>query len=198
MVRRAVDLCVIIVAMAFGSWPFMNQVIAASDEDVLLQSSVRVEQKVKSSTMISHPAPVSSLNVDRNGRAQGEVMWEVYTSADKGFKIALSSDGSPAMRSTDQKDNVEDYGATPSAWSVGNKDRAFGFTVTGDNALGMWNGGQLWRGFNGSRSVEAARRRQGPVATNQIKVKLSAEMGKPLPGNADVSALVIATAFVNS
>lgn len=188
---RALDLVVVLCALALMSVPFWPSSNAATSS-----VPVTVDQEVRNTAMISRPVN-GSFKADLDGKSNGKIDWVVYSSADEGFKLVVSSDRRPAMRDTKSSTSIADYGSSPKAWSVGSSDRRFGFSAQGDQALDAYGGGSKWRGFTGTRSIEIARRRKGPVALTTTSVMLASEMRRPLPSNAKPHATVVATVMQN-
>lgn len=195
--RRALDVFVVLVAACLIAWPLLPSSTAATVGSALREDGVTVDEKVKQSALISQPLN-GEFSLSRTGKTVGHVDWDVYTSANEGFKLSVSTDGTPAMRDSAAGSVVGDYRDDPAAWSVGAGDRRFGFSSEGDQALpSIYGQGTKWRGFSGRKPIEVARRRTGPVAVTRTKVWLASEMRSPLPSTARPKTWIIATAMMN-
>lgn len=192
---RSLDAVILTVAIACLSTPFMAGSTAAP-HDPLLETGMTIDQRVRQSGLISYPLN-AAFDVGRSGKSTGKIDWDVYSSSAQGFKLSISADGTPAMRDDAAGASIADYGASPSAWSVGAGDRRFGFSATGTEVLNGYDGGTKWRGFVGRRSIEVARRTGGAAAATRTTVKLAAEMNSALPAKAKPKAWIVATAMTN-
>lgn len=189
--RRVPDALVTIVAVALCAAPFV-----ATTQASLVDVPIVVDQKVRESAVVSKPLQ-GNFDSDRSGKSVGKLDWEVYTSAGEGFKLTVATDKEPAFRDSGSTAKVDDYSSTPVPWSVGAGERKFGFSAEGDRALGVYDQGTKWRGFNGTRGIEVARRRTGPARMTRTTIWLTSEMRNPLPSDANPEAFVTATASVN-
>ena len=155
-----------------------------------------VDQTVNQAAVISMPLD-GTFDINKNGLEIGSVDWEVYTSADEGFKLTVSSDGTPAMRDSAGGNSISDYRSDLASWSVAANDRRFGFSAKGDNALSGYGEGTKWRGFKGRRALEVARRRKGPISMTRTTVRLASEMRRALPASSKPHTSLTATAMKN-
>lgn len=190
---------VVVAAVCFGciAAPFVASAFA--EKRPLVETSANVDQKVLQSAMISNPLN-GSFRVDGSGRADGQVDWDVYTSADEGFKLSVATDRTPAMRDGNSGVDVDDYAAgkeTPISWDVGSGEREFGFSAMGAYATSGYSSGSKWRGFTGEQGVEIARRTEGPVALSRTTLRLRAEFGDALPSGARPTVNITGTAVIH-
>lgn len=196
MRTRLLDLAVATVCVACMCAPLLPTVVAATSPDpAVVESGGTVDQRVLQSGIISNPLN-ASFPAGTSGTVDGSVSWDLYSSSPRGLKLVVSSDRSPAMRDAANGVDVADYGSSPTAWSVAGTDRRFGFTVAGPIALSRFANASKWRGFEGGRSVEAARR-GAALPKTRTTVRLRAQFGSPLASNARPAANVNATAVVN-
>lgn len=192
---RVTDGVVVTIAMILMATPFLPSVWAASDGAVI-EAPMSVEQKVKSSSMISKPTD-GHFDVDHDGKSLGTVNWDVFTTDTNGFKLVLSSTSSPAMRDMRGNSDIDDYSDSPTGWSVSGEQRRFGFSAVGARAMSEFGGGRKWRGFDGLKGIEIARRRGSATAETRTTVRLASEMGNALPAGARPRAAIIATVVAN-
>lgn len=193
MRSRLLDLAVATVCVACMCAPLLASSFAAAP--AVVESGSTVDQRVLQSGVISNPLN-GSFEAGGNGTRDGAVSWDLYTSAGDGMKLVLSSDRSPAMRDAQNGVDVSDVASTPSDWSVGSSERRFGFTVAGATTLNRFGDGAKWRGFNGTRSVEVARK-GAALPRTRTTVRLRAEFGTALASDARPTATVRATAVLN-
>lgn len=191
---RLLDLAVTAGCCACVLAPLLPVVHAA--ERAVVESGGHLDQSVVQSGIISHPLN-GTFERRSSGVADGSVQWDLYSSANDGIKLLVSSDRDPAMRDAANGVDVDDLGADPAAWKVSNGDRRFGFSASGPLVLSRFDSGAKWRGFDGARSIEVARRGNGPVPTTRTTVKLRAEYAAPLASAARPTATINATAVVN-
>lgn len=172
MRSRLLDLAVATVCVACLCAPMLASTFAATNPSVV-ESGGTVDQRVKQAGWISNPLNLTMEN-GSCGKLDGSVSWSQFTTGRKGAKLAVSADSKPAM------DGVEDYTTNPSAWNVGSGEKRFGFTALGAISLNRFDDGKSWRGFEGKRSVEVARR--GTAFSAAVTtVKLRAECGSGGP-----------------
>lgn len=190
---RLLDLAVTSVCVMCVAVPF----IASSQAENRAQVEVGgdVDQRVAESGMISNPI-AGTFAAGGTGIVDGSIQWDVFTTSTSGMKLTVSSDRTPALRDTQNGIDIADYDADPKPWDVSGSARRFGFTVQGDMALARFGGGDKWRGFAGSDSIEVARRKSPLPATRTI-VRLRGDFGSSLPSNARPTANILATAVVN-
>lgn len=192
---RLLDLTVATVCVACVAAPFLPVSSAADEDAAVVESSASVDQRVLAGGVISNPLN-GSFEAGGSGKRTGSVSWDLWGTGSDGLKLVLSTDRSPAMRDAQNGVDVADYGSTPEAWSVGASERRFGWTVAGGLTLGRYGDGTKWRGFDGTRAVEVARR-AAPTPRSRTTVKMAAEFGAALPANARPTATVRATAVPN-
>lgn len=193
---RLLDLVVATVCVACVCAPLLPIVNAASGpESSVVESVGTVDQRVLEGGMISNPIG-GSFEAGGSGTVDGSVSWDVYSTNRDGVKLVVSSDRVPAMRDTAGNVDIPDFTAAPSAWSVGASDRRFGFTAKGALTLDRFEAGAKWRGFDGAKGIEVARR-GGPTPRTRTSVALRAQFGSPLAAGAKPSATVFATAVPN-
>lgn len=192
MRSRLLDLAVATVCVACVCAPALPAVFAAAP---LVESGGTVDQRVLQTGWISNPLD-GTFESGRSGTQDGSIAWSQYTSGRKGSKLLLSSVADPAMKDTDNNVEIPDYGSTPGAWSVSGSDRRFGFTVLGTLGLSRFGDGTKWRGFDGTRSVEVARR-GAAFSSTRTTIKLRAEFSSALASDAKPSAEIYATAVPN-
>jgi len=197
MRSRLLDLAVTTVCVACVAAPLLPIVHAASSNDrSVVESTATVDQRVAQHGTISDPLD-GSFSDSSNGIANGAVSWEIYSTSAEGMKLVLSSDRSPALRDARNGIDVPDYTSSIGDWSVGSGDRRFGFSVLGDMSLEKrYDQGRNWRGFDGKRSVEVARR-AGAFGATRTTVKLRAEYGSALPADARATANIRMTGVLN-
>lgn len=197
MRSRLLDLAIATVCVACVAAPLLPVTFAASAVGgTVLESSGVVDQKVAQTGVISKPLN-GRFGSGTSGTVDGQVQWEVYSSAASGIKLLLSTDRDPAMRDATSGVDIPDTSSTAAPWSVGSGARAFGFTAFGGVAsISRFDGGQAWRGFEGTRSVEVGRR-TAPLGRSRTTVRLRAEFGAPLASNARPTATIRATEVVN-
>lgn len=194
MRSRLLDLAVATVCVACVCAPALPAVVAATNPS-LVESGGNVDQRVLQTGWISNPLDASFAS-GRSGTQDGSVSWSQYASGRRGSKLVMSSTAVPAMRDSKNGVDIADYGSTPSDWSVGGSDRRFGFTVVGNIALSRFGDGARWRGFDGTRGVEVARRGAAFPAT-RTTIKLRAQFASALASDAKPSAQIYATAVPN-
>lgn len=194
---RLLDLAVATVCVACVASPLLPGVGAATEatDAPVVETSGTVDQRVLQSGIISSPLDVS-FDDGTTGTRDGGASWDLYTTAPAGLKLVLSTDRVPALRDGENGIDIADMATTAAAWSVPSGERRFGFTTTGEVALARFDGGASWRGFDGGRSVEVARR-TAPMPRTRTRVRLRAQYGTPLPGNARPRVTVNATAVAN-
>ncbi len=195
MRSRLLDLTVATVCVACIAAPFLPAVNAADDGASVVESGGVVDQRVLAGGVISNPLN-GKFEAGGSGTRDGSVSWDIFSTGADGLKLVISTDRSPAMRDTKNGVDVADYGSTPEAWSVGRSDRRFGLTAAGTLTLGRFGDGTKWRGFEGGRAIEVARR-AAPIARTRTTIKLRAEFGASLPSGAQPSATIRATAVPN-
>ena len=195
MRSRLLDLAVATVCVACVAAPLLPLSIAA-DNPASVESGGVVDQRVLAGGVISNPLNATFEGGGGAGQHDGSVSWDVWGTGSDGLKLVLSSERSPAMRDGQNGIDIADYGSTPEAWSVGGSDRRFGWTVVGTLTLGRYGDGSKWRGFDGGRAVEVARR-AAPTPRTRTTVKLKAEFGSALPADARPAATIRATAVPN-
>jgi hypothetical protein len=190
--RRSIDVAVVLTAVVLCTWPLLGVGSAA-----VATQQLHVDQKVRQAVSITKPLD-GAFVASKTGRANGSVSWEASTTNETGYKLVVSSDGTPALRDAAGNADVADMSWTPGAWSVGSSDRRFGFSATGDDADNEYGGnGDRWRGFRGRKTTEVARNRSGARPMTRTRVKLASEMGLDLPSSSNPEATVVATAMVN-
>lgn len=195
MRSRLLDLTVALTCVAFVCAPLLPVVGAAERNSALVESGGTVDQRVIEGGILSNPLN-GSFGAGRSGVVDGSVQWDLYTTARDGMKLLVSSDRSPAMRDAKNGVDVADFSATLGGWSVASGSRAFGFTATGSLALSRFDSGKKWRGFDGSRSIEVARR-GAPIPKTRTTVQLRAEFKSALASDARPTANIVATAVPN-
>jgi hypothetical protein len=196
MRSRLLDLAVATVCVACLCAPMLPSVLAAdSPEPSVVESGGAVDQKVLQAGVISNPLN-GSFDTGASGKQSGSIQWDVYSSSPDGLKLLISTDRTPAMRDATHDVDVPDYGDTPSDWSVGANDRRFGFSVVGGIALSRFGDGTKWRGFDGKRPVEVARRGAAMPVT-RTTIKLQSEFGAALASDSKATANIRATAVLN-
>jgi hypothetical protein len=196
MRSRLLDLAVATVCVACLCAPMLPSVLAADDvEPAVVESGGSVDQKVLQSGVISNPLN-GSFESGRSGRVDGSIQWDMYTSSPDGLKLVVSSDRTPAMRDSKNDVDVADYGSSPSDWSVGSTERRFGFSAVGGITLSRFGDGSKWRGFDGKRPVEVARR-GAALPVTRTTIKLRGEFGAALASDATPTANVRAIAVLN-
>ena len=190
---RALDLMLLTGGIALLVSPLLSWASAAPP---VAERSMTVDQRVASSAMISYPlAP--DFHVGASGKSVGSVRWDVYTSAQRGYKLALSSDRSPALQGSGCVMN--DIGSSPADWSISAGEWGFGISASGEKALSAYQTGndvRQWRGLNGKRPVEVARYRSGASESVRTTVWLAAENNSSA-NCADAKVHLAATAFAN-
>ena len=192
---RLLDLTVASVCVACVCAPLLPLVNAANQNPAVVESGGVVDQRVLAGGVISNPLN-GAFEAGSSGVKDGSVSWDVFSTGADGLKLLVSSDRSPAMRDTKNGVDVVDYGATPETWSVGSADRRFGMSVAGALSLGRFADGTKWRGMEGTRGIEVARK-AAPTARTRTTVKLRAEFGAALPAGARPAATIRATAVPN-
>jgi hypothetical protein len=192
---RLLDLAVVTVSLACICAPLMPVVHAAGSDDAVVESGGHVDQRVLQAGIISNPLN-GTFEAGRSGTVDGSIQWDTYTSSPDGLKLVVSSDRNPAMRDSQNGVDVPDYDATPSAWSVGGSDRRFGFTAMGGITLNRFDDGKKWRGFDGKRPIEVARR-GAAMGQTRTTIKLRGEFESPLASDARPTANIRATAVLN-
>lgn len=197
MRARLLDLAVATVCVACVGSPLFVLAHGASSGPApsVSESGGTVDQRVVESGIISNPIN-GTFGRGRSGIVEGSIQWDMYTSSTDGLKLLVSSDRVPTMRDAANGVDVDDYGSTLSTWSVGGKDRRFGFSVVGTLGLSKFDEGRKWRGFDGKRPVEIGRR-AGVVPTTRTTVRLRAEFAQALAGNARPTANIDVTAVPN-
>lgn len=192
MRSRLLDLAVATVCVACIAAPALPSVFAA---DSVVESGGHVDQKVLEGGIISNPLN-GSFESGGSGMKDGSVQWDLYTTAKGGMKLVLSSDRDPAMRDAANGVDIGDYSSTLGTWSVSGSDRRFGFSASGAMAMKAFDEGRKWRGFDGRRGIEVARR-GGPTGRLRTTVRLRAEFESSLGSKSRPTANVIATAVPN-
>ncbi len=194
---RMLDLAVATVCVACVCAPLLPIVHAAdsASNPSVVESGGTVDQRVLENGMISNPLN-GAFESGTSGRVDGSVQWDAYTTSASGLKLVVSSDRTPAMRDAQGGVDVPDYSATPTAWSVSDGDRRFGFTVTGDMTLGSLSNGPLWRGFTGAKGVEVARK-AAPFGRTRTTLLLRAALASRLGSDARPTANITMTAVPN-
>lgn len=190
---RLLDFAVATICVACVCAPLLPIVNAASPS--VVESGGTINQKVMQGGVISNPLN-GKFERGVAGTLDGSVQWDLYSTAKDGMKLSLSSDRTPAMRDAKNGVDVADYGAAPSGWSVSGSNNRFGMTAVGGLVLGRFADGGKWRGFDGSKPVEIARR-GAPIPQTRTTVKLRAELGSALASDARPTANVRATAVLN-
>lgn len=192
---RGIDLGLLIGAIVLIATPFAPGLNAASP---VLERSVSVDQRVKPTAVISLPFD-GNFQVPRTGRSIGSVKWNVYTTAQQGYKLVISTTSKPALRDTNGSQRVDDFGRRIGDWSVPAGERRFGFSAAGDRAIDSYSSGsqRQWRGFDGTLPAEIARFRSGALPASTTTLWLTAEMKRSLPASARMRGAVIATALTN-
>ncbi|MCW2961667.1 MAG: hypothetical protein JWM25_1157 [Thermoleophilia bacterium] len=189
---RLLDLLVATACVACVAAPALSIGYAADVQAPVSESGSSVDQKVLQSGILSQPLNGTFSN-DTSGVVNGSVQWDLYSSSANGMKLLLSTDRSPAMRDAQNGIDVADLADEPKAWDVADNQRGFGFTVVGDFALNRFEDGARWRGFDGKRGVEVARKKTAAPRT-RTTVRLRAEFDQALPANARPTANIRATA----
>ncbi len=193
--RRLLDGAVVLVSAACVAAPFLPAVNAASGPGPsLVESGGTVDQRVLSTGMISSPIGLTFPN-GNSGKLDGRVHWDTYTTARTGMKLVIASDRKPAMRDAANGVDVPDAASRVGTWSVTSGGRTFGFGVTGAMALPVY-GGDVWRGFEGTRSIEVARK-TSPLPITRTTVLLRAQLDTPLASNARLTARINGTGVPN-
>ncbi|MCW2920919.1 MAG: hypothetical protein JWL76_793 [Thermoleophilia bacterium] len=192
---RLLDLTVTTVCVACLSAPFLSSSSAADDGSAVVESAGVIDQRVLAGGVISNPLN-GTFDAGGSGKHGGSVSWDLWGTGTDGLKLIVSTNRSPAMRDAKNGIDVADYGSTPETWSVGANDRRFGMTVVGSLSLGRFGDGTKWRGFDGGRAIEAARR-AAPTPRTRTTIKLQAEFGSALPAGARPTATIRATAVPN-
>lgn len=162
---RLLDLAVATVSVVCVCAPFMLGSSVAATNPSVVESGGTVDQRVKPAGWISNPLDVS-FESGGSGTKDGSVSWSQFTTGRKGAKLVLSAVDNPAMSGAD------DVSSTPAAWPGGNR---FGFTALGPIALNRFADGAKWRGFDGKRGVEVARR-GAAFGSARTTIKLRAEL----------------------
>jgi hypothetical protein len=196
MRSRLLDLAVATVCVGCVCAPLLPIVNAASGpSNPVVESGGSVDQRVVEGGIISSPLN-GSFDSGGSGLVDGTIQWDLYSTAARGMKLVVSSDRTPAMRDAANGIDVPDQGASYDRWSVSGSDRRFGVSAMGPIALSRFDEGRRWRGFDGRRGIEVARR-GAPIGRVRTTVRLRAEFGSSLPSNARPTANVIATAVPN-
>lgn len=190
-IRRGLDLLVAVTSLALVAWPFVGASSAA-----LVQRQLHVDQRVRDSVSITRPLD-GAFTAKHSGRSRGSVGWAASTTAGTGYKLVVSSDSAPALHDASGSNDVNDLDWSLGSWSVDGSHRAFGFSATGEDALGSYGSGGKWRGFRGARTTEVARDRHGARPMTRTDVPLSSEMGASLPSSSNPDVTVVATAMAN-
>jgi hypothetical protein len=175
--------------------PLLPMVGASETSPALVESGGTVDQRVIEGGIISNPLN-GSFESGHRGTVDGSIQWDLYSTARDGMKLLVSSDRTPALRDAKNGIDVPDYASTLGSWKVSGDRRAFGFSVAGPLTLSRFDGGSKWRGFDGTRSIEVARR-GAPIARTRTTVQLRGEFSSALPSDARATANVIATAVPN-
>lgn len=191
---RLLDLAVATVCVACVGAPALPSVIAATNPAVV-ETGGTVDQRVLPAGWISNPLD-GRFESGGSGIVDGSVSWSQYTTTRKGAKLVISSDRNPAMRDARNGVDIPDYDTSLSTWSVTGSDRRFGFSAAGPIALSRYDSGRKWRGFEGRRSVEVARRGLS-FGSARTTIKLRAEFESALDGDARPTANIRATAVPN-
>jgi hypothetical protein len=189
---RPSDLLIVFLAVCCLASPFIPTSTAA---DSVYETPIVVDQRVQPASVISEPLR-ASYTFRRSGRSMGNVTWAMSTSDDNGFKLVVSASTAPAMKLSDGT-AVSDYSDTLGDWAVQDNQRMFGFSVSGTRSISSFKDGSQWRGFDGPRGIEVARRRGGASEQVSTTVRLASEMRASVPTGARASARVIATAVPN-
>ncbi len=189
---RLLDCGVMVVAIALVTVPFIPRGSAA-----LIEQPVTVHQRVKQAAFISLPQAQSGMRARTGKRTTAEVSWRVFSTAGEGYKLVISTNRRPAMSDRRSGAEVEDLPSTLQPWRTVRDSRRFGFTAGGRHSLDSFRDGRYWRGLDGRRGVEVARRRSGPVAQSTTNVRFASEIRDPLPEGARPKAYVLATATIN-
>lgn len=192
---RLLDLAVATVCVACVAAPTLPVVHAARSGSSIVESGATVDQRVLPTGVLSSPIN-GTFEKGTSGTLDGSVQWDMYSSAKNGMKLLISADRTPALRDAGSGTTVADYRATPSRWSVTGANRRFGFSVTGPASLSRFGEGAKWRGFDGSRAIEIARRSE-VVPQTRTTVRLRAELGAPMATSARLTAGIRATAVTN-
>lgn len=192
---RMVDVAVATVCVACIGVPLIPIVSAAQSSGSVVESGGTVDQRVLEAGMISNPIR-GSFEAGGSGVRDGSISWDLYSTASGGMKLLASSDRTPAMRDSQNGVDIADQSASVGPWSVSGSDRKFGFTAVGDMTLRGFNEGRHWRGFEGQRGVEIARK-GSPIGRVRTTVRLRAEFGSSLASNARPSANILVTAVPN-
>lgn len=196
MRSRLLDLTVATICVACVGAPLLPIVNAASGpEPSVIETGATVDQKVLEGGIISSPLD-GSFQDGGAGTVDGSFSWDVYSTNRDGMKLSVSTDRTPAMRDSNSGVDIADFTATPSAWSVTGSDRRFGFSATGGLTLNRFENGAKWRGFDGRKAIEVARR-GAPIPRTRTTVKLRAQFGASLAAGARPTATVYATAVPN-
>lgn len=168
MRSRLLDLAVATVCVAFVTAPMLASGVAATNPAVV-ESGGTVDQRVKQAGWISNPIGLT-FESGACGKLDGSVTWSQFTTGRNGAKLSVSADSKPAM------DGIDDYSTNPSGWNVSGGEKRFGFTASGAISLSRFDDGTKWRGFEGRRAVEVARRGTAFSAA-RTTIKLRAECG---------------------
>lgn len=194
MRSRLLDLAVATVCVACVCAPLLPTVLAAdSTKQSLVESGGVIDQRVLEAGIISNPLN-GSFESGGSGTRDGSIQWDMYSTSTRGMKLLVSSDRTPAMRDAKNGVDVGDFSSSFVDWDVSSSDRRFGMTATGPIVLSRFSG--KWRGFDGTRGIEVARR-GAPIAQTRTTLKLRAEFGQSLPSGARPTANIVATAVPN-
>jgi hypothetical protein len=191
---RLLDLTVVTVSLACVLAPFLPSSQAATQPS-LVEGGTSVGQRVLQAGVISHPLN-GTFGGGTSGQVDGSVQWDMYSTASTGIKLVVASDRNPAMRDAANGVDIADYASQLSSWDVTGSDRRFGFSARGALVFDRFDDGTKWRGFDGKLPVDVARRR-APLAMTRSTVKLRAEFGSALAGDARPTTNIEAMAVMN-
>jgi hypothetical protein len=143
---------------------------------------VTVSVTVDDYISLSNPGDVTLANiVGTGGSSESSATWTVATNNDNGYKLELTTAGSPALaKGADTFADLAD-GGTPIPWSVAAADSAFGFSAEGSSTpSALWgdpdSGSGNYRGFQGGSPIEVANN-GNETAGEDTTVYFKAEVG---------------------
>lgn len=197
MRSRLLDLAVATVCVACVAAPLLPVVNAADSgpPPAVVESGSSVDQRVLESGIISNPLN-GSFESGTRGQVDGQLQWDLYSTAVGGMKLLVSTDRDPAMRDSKNGVDIGDYGSSYTSWNVSDSDRRFGVSARGDITLSRWDDGRKFRGLSGTRPIEVARR-GAPVGRERTTLRMRAEFGRALDSDARPTVNIFMTAVPN-
>lgn len=192
---RLLDLAVATACIACVAAPLLPVVNAATESDrSVIESGATVDQRVVQNGLISDPLG-GDFSDPRGGSASGSISWELGSSSADGMKLVVSADRTPAMRDPQSGTDIADAPSALGPWSASSGPR-FGFSAVGDMVLKRFDDGDAWRGFDGRRGIEVARR-SGVFGVTRTTLKFRADYGNAVSANARPTANIRMTAVAN-